>query len=217
MRVKLVSLVGVGLLAVILLVGPGSLPGRTQAQAPVSSPQPTPFKNRSLVGATPAEVAEYALAGVRANMRIVSGTPQVLLARAVKASELPSLGIPFPSDWEDDNPPLMLVIIHGDIDVTGYFLGMGKPLPPRKGGMYIAFVYDLRAGMPTLTLTSGAGGKFRIALNSPNLPDDPILATPGPTMDPRLLPPTPVTQPLRLPYGSILPPPPTPRPGQHPN
>ncbi|MBI3979037.1 MAG: hypothetical protein HY331_12710 [Chloroflexi bacterium] len=197
----LFSLIGVGLLTALLVAG------TTVAQKPVPQVAPTPFANRSLIGASPAEVGEYALADVRANMRIVSGEPKVVLVRPVRAADLPGLGLGNVY-FAGPEPPLMLVIVRGDIDVRNYFPSFTNMDPNtwhwRVG--YIAFIMDLRAGMPSGVRTSVTGGRFRTALNDPTLPDEPppLIATPRPvTPNPRILPmPTPNLGPLPTPTPS---------------
>ncbi len=44
---------------------------------------------------------------------------------------------------------------------------------------YIGYIFDLEIGVPTATLTSKNGGRFRKALNQPNLPDDLQPGEPG--------------------------------------
>jgi hypothetical protein len=132
----------------------------------------SPFKPHSLVSALPTEIGQAAIDHTLAQFSIMSGSPQVLLTRSITVKDLPSLGLP-KINFAALEPPLMLVILKGDFDISN--LPGGGNIPKsnwhwRVG--YIAYVMDLKAGLPTLTMGSPQGGIFRKALNNPNLPDD---------------------------------------------
>lgn len=158
----------------------------------------------TLLGASSEQIAQRAIEYTYLRFRVLSGTPVVLLSRPVLASELPSLGlgsVPYP----DNNPPLHLVILRGDFDVRGVLPGWDLP-PAQSRVQYVGYVFDLRAGVPTLYLTSYQGGLFKRALNDPSLPDEPVAsprAVPPPGAPPRVR--EPVLPPPQLPEGSPLP------------
>jgi hypothetical protein len=118
---------------------------------------------------SPNEVAQVALDYTKASGYVNSGTPQVALARSVNNDELLKLDldtIPFSTI---EQPPLVLVILKGDFMVNmPRAVANNGPRPAQ----YIGYVYDLWAGLPTLTITAPHGGVFRKALNDPSLPDD---------------------------------------------
>jgi hypothetical protein len=124
-------------------------------------------------------------------------------------ADLPALGLT-EIGFAGDVPPLMLVIVHGDIDITQtQTASLVVPAMRRPRVKYIAYVFDLRAGVPTLMETSIRGGKFRRALNDPSLPDDIPLVSPNVTKGlsvPDMPHPTPYpTTTIRTPYGAIAP------------
>ena len=165
------------------------------------------FERKSLVNASVEEVKQRALEYTSARFKIVSGTPEVVLARPVISAELPNLGLGthLPGSPEI---PMMLVVVHGNIDVTN----LRSPTPREyrhRQVEYIAYVFDLIAGFPMITATSHRGGAFRSLLNNPNLPEDlfpearrrverPSTAEATPEQSIR-------TIPYNRPYGSISP------------
>lgn len=159
-----------------------------------------------LVGASAQDVAQRAIEFSRANFRSVNGTPEVKLARPVLASQLPSLGL-YGVPYADNDPPLMLVILHGDFDIAGGFPGWDRNITPgRKIQVsHVAYVFDLRLGAPTLIATSPRGGRFRQALNDPSLPLDPTPVAAPPLPAGYALTPAPTAPPYRGPYGATLP------------
>jgi hypothetical protein len=137
--------------------------------------------------------------------------PRVVLARRVVAAELPSLGFESLA-FLTEEPPLMLVIVRGDFDITRGTLGTSKLDPTNWHWRvsHIAYVYDLLAGMPILTLTSPRGSLFRRALNDPTLPED-TLPNGSPVPTPRGRPSLPDARPSTpavrgLSYGAVAPP-----------
>ena len=191
------------LVSIVLLVAASS--GR------VVEAQAGPFKPpRPLVGASPEEVGQAAKDYTAGQFKVLSGTPTVLLARPVTKEDLPKLGLPEIGFSASEDPPLMLVALKGDFDVSS--LQMSGGASPWKVG-YIVYVFDLKAGMPTLTLVSPRGGTFRTLLNDPTLPED-TAQTPNtaqntnqPTEDPNIpLPsPVPANPSHKYPYGTIAP------------
>ena len=88
----------------------------------------------------------------------------------------------------------------GDFDVSD-IRRSGKGLLPLRAA-YIVYVFDLKAGAPTLIQYSADGSHFRQLLNDPRLPEP--ASTPGlsdePVPDIPLMAPAPTA-----PYGSIAP------------
>src|SRR5581483_3837918 len=78
----------------------------------------------------PTEVAEWAKRHVSNFVNIASGSPQVLLSRTVRASELPTLGLPFGNvNVVDGAPPLVLVVLRGDFRSDGQLFAGGNAPP----------------------------------------------------------------------------------------
>ena len=173
--------------------------GGAQAQDNTAKPRP-------LTNANADEVAQLALNYTQNQFRVVSGVPAVLLARRVSSKDLPSLGIAG-LDYLTADEPLMLVIMRGDFDVSN-MIGHTADEPASRVG-YIAYLYDLWAGTPTAIMTSPNGGRFRTALNDPNLPED-LPVTPAqsagmaPVTGPQVAPPTALPPSSnKLPYGAV--------------
>lgn len=132
------------------------------------------WARRSLLMATPEEVGSYAVGHSVATGLVASGAPEVALVRSVTTADLSGLGLP-PLNFSAQEPPLSLVILRGDFELAGHVPGTGSfdPSSWQHRVQYMAFVYDLNAGIPALTTWSPLGGSFRAALNDPNLPEDP--------------------------------------------
>ncbi len=167
----------------------------TVLPTPVGTPQgimaPTPGPRKPLGNASPEEVGQAAIAFAFEERRVISGTPQVLLARSVTLQEVGNLGLGQSSFGSSEQPPLMLVILKGDfnkeVSFGGYqrselcLLIKGRPssCPAPKHYQYIGYVYDLWASAPTIFMQSKDGSIFRQALNDPSLPtDETPLSTP---------------------------------------
>ncbi len=136
----------------------------------------------------PTEVAEWAKRHVSNFVNIASGSPQVLLSRTVRASELPTLGLPFGNvNVVDGAPPLVLVVLRGDFRSDGQLFAGGNAPPAAQVAQvkYVALVYDLWAGLPTSVYISPNGGLLRRVLNDPSLPDDPSPPATAPTARPQ--------------------------------
>ncbi len=134
----------------------------------------------SLVGASPDEVGKVAINDVLEQNMVRSGTPQVILARHIDAAEVEGLGIGCYNSHVIETPPLMLVVVKGDFDVSNQpGMSMAGPNPVLYVS-YIAFVFDLWAGQPTLTMFSPDGRGLQKALNDPTLPSVTSSGTPTP-------------------------------------
>jgi hypothetical protein len=114
-------------------------------------------------------IASAALQWTRISF-IVRGTPKVILIRSVTIEDLSKLGL---SEGAGVNTQgsLKLVIIKGEFDLSTLRGGFSSKKEKVKAS-YVGYVFDLEAGLPMATLTSKNGGRFRKALNQPNLPDD---------------------------------------------
>lgn len=168
------------------------------------------FTPRPLVGASLDEVGQAARAYTCNHYRIMGDTPRVRLVRPITAAQLPSLGL---SEvyFAAEEPPLMLVILRGDFDLRGA-RGTERLDPSAWHWQvkYLAYVFDLRAGIPASIQTSPEGGAFRIALNDPNLPDDlpkrPPSSPPASSPVQTLIPlPSQGTPSRQMPYGAVPP------------
>jgi hypothetical protein len=180
------------IVAALLLIG-GILATRSVSANKIGNP--------SMLSASPEEIGNAAIEYTRQNLNIISGTPQVVLNRSVTIPELPNLGLAAMSTPANP-PPTWLVILKGDFDVSNLPGGAG-PMQQLKA-TYIAYVFDLRAGTPTLVQTSLTGGEFRKALNDPSLPDDYKPVPQASKAD--QIPVTPTVSPLNpLPYGVVAP------------
>jgi len=139
----------------------------------------------SLVDATADQIGRAAVEWALANGEVATGTPKVALARSVTVDEISRVGLPRVSFDGGETPPLALVIMEGEFDLSG-LAAMGAP-----GGSgrlkYVAYVMDLRAGMPTLIQGSRNGGLFRAALGNPSLPNDGSAGAAVPTGRPRVI------------------------------
>jgi hypothetical protein len=155
-----------------------------------------------LLNASPGQVAQYAVKYTQTRFRVLSGSPVVRLARAVKTADLPTLGLPS-LHFTCEEPPLMLVILQGDFDMRA-LRGNGTAAASLSRVAYIGYVSDLRAGMPSMTATSVTGSMFRTALADPTIPEATPL-TPPPSGVPAIpLPPKPEST-ARCAYGSVAP------------
>lgn len=182
-RVKMLALVG------LVTLGGLGLAGYIDAQ--VGEAQ-SAFRPRPLIGASREEIGQHAVDQLKVTAKSVDGAPQVVLTRPVTTAELPALGLQgFGTIWERcEEPPLVLVVLQGDFDVTGRVKGQSKV-------KYVAYVYDLSTGMAPFTAWSGDGTGLKKALNDPSQPDDPrdlapaaaAVQAPRPAASPSPLPP----------------------------
>lgn len=130
---------------------------------------------RSLVDATPAEVGRYAVEYTIARYVVVSGTPRLLLARRVTVADLGILGFGRVG-FTCATPPLVLAIIQGSFDVSTLFPTIAMPPRPEPAA-YLVYVFDLRAGVPSLTMAERSDTATRRALSLAVAPE-PSVATP---------------------------------------
>jgi hypothetical protein len=137
---------------------------------------------RNLIGASPEQVAQFALQYVGNQVDTRGVTPQVLLSRPVKDEELPSLGFDCIVFGTIEQPPLALVIMKGRFFVGGSMGGGGGEFE------YLAYIFDVWSAQAEVRDVSVNGSIFRTALNDPSLPTPepmfsraPICETPGPT------------------------------------
>ncbi len=124
----------------------------------------------SLTGASQPQVAQFAVEYTQQEFRVLSGSPQVVLTRSVKAGELEGLGLDPVNLASIEEPPLMLVIVKGDF-------GLGTTTAStldrdRWRFSYISYVFDEWSARSASTVASAKGGVFRKVLNDPSLPND---------------------------------------------
>ncbi|OKH26417.1 hypothetical protein [Chroogloeocystis siderophila] len=167
------------------------------------------FQARSLTNASPQEVQQAAINYTLANsseFTVRSGAIKTVFTRPITFAEFPSIGLG-EVNFIGEEPPMMLVVVKGDFDTTDFvpsFSNESQPtLKERIKAKYIAYVFDLRAGRPTLTTTALTGGYFRKVLNDSSLPDEPKLIKPEPGM-PEAVPALSNPPAKKLPYGSII-------------
>lgn len=115
---------------------------------------------RGLIDATPEGIQEAALELTRARYDVLSGTPQVVLARPARPGDLGTPEVSCPASPEDGPVP-WLVILHGDFDVRRGMIGGGHITERFPPAHYIAYVYDLRLGLPSTTQISVDGSSMR--------------------------------------------------------
>lgn len=171
---------------------PAAPPTRTVRRAAATATRErffyTPLVNRS-----PAELAEYArrLICCSSYVRAVNGTPEILVARPVLATELAPLALPDLRNF-DNEPPLVLMIARGN------FVDLGDPFGSPTYH-YVSYIFDASTGAIMAWTFSRDGAPFRYALNDPSLPESTAVvpATPRPrlpggieyvTLDPSLFP-----------------------------
>lgn len=178
-RLKLIFcllLAGIGVALLNKLLMPNSAIAESQNAVPNASTLSMPsssfnFTRQSLTSALPQEVGQVALNYTSARFKVLSGTPNVVVARKPTINDLSALGFPT-NEYDPEDNPLMLVVLKGDFDVSN-IRGRANSKWHRQVE-YIAYLFDLRAGVPTLTQTSAKGGILRKLLNNPSLPDDPV-------------------------------------------
>lgn len=185
----LIPLVGIS----ILLLGLASF-----SLLPRVGAQITEYNAKPLVGASIEEVKQAALRYTQNRFSILGKTPNFLLIRSVTTADLPQLGLA-EIHFAGQEPPLMLVAMRGDFDVTHLSRGGSRTTPWRVS--YIVYVFDLNVGAPAFTAVSPHGGSFRKLLNDPTLPDDGSPDQPAPIVS-TLAP----SNPLNLPPGAVAPP-----------
>lgn len=157
----------------------------------------------SLVNASMKDVTEAALKHTQARFQVLSEQITVPLARPVIKEDLPRSGLP-EIDFGGEYPPLALVVLKGEFDVQNLRRGAASDTPWNV--KFIAYVFDLKAGVPTLTLVSHDGSIFRDLLNDPSLPlprpEVNQTGRPEEGVEPLL----PVAPAHKIPYGAMEPP-----------
>lgn len=130
-----------------------------------------PYRAHSLVHATSMEIAQAALDYTNASYIVIDASPVVVFNKQINASKITALQIPCPAYTPQDEPPLALVIIKGTFDGNSF----GRPSESMTipNIHYIGYVINLNTGSPSAIIPSINGGRFKMALNDPNIPDDP--------------------------------------------
>ncbi|MBW4487255.1 MAG: hypothetical protein KME12_05645 [Trichocoleus desertorum ATA4-8-CV12] len=165
------------------------------------------LKRRSLINASKQELEQVALNFLKVDnlqFKVLNGSPKVVLNLPITLPELEAIDLGFSPIGEV--PPLALVVIKGNFDATEFVPSVeddGK-LKPFKT-QYIAYVVDLRAGVPTLTAAGLSGKYFRDVLNDPDIPDEPKTPIGPETGQPETLPGPNIQSLPKLPYGSLIP------------
>jgi hypothetical protein len=170
-RRRLLGICMLPAIAGLIVVGAIALFGMHTNAAGDTTVPPHP---NALTNASMQQVAQVALNEVQSDFAIQSGTPQVVLTKAIARGDLPKLNLPSIPGTSIEDPPLMLVIIKGDFG-SSTFPSIAATGPAQHYA-YVGYVYDLWAGVPTVTLASRTGGEFRAVLNDPTLPVEPIPA-----------------------------------------
>lgn len=176
MRKNVVSrgLIGVVLIAGILLVSiqnsrPGNRPvGALPAINPAitTGPYRFGFGVRNLIGATPEDVGRYAQEYAQARRMIRTGTPDVLISRPVTRQEYTALGLGCLPDFAAvEQPPLMLVILKGDIDLNWMPGPVGNIAEDGRKNNYAAYIFDVWSAQLVSFQGSYTGGLFSKVLN----------------------------------------------------
>lgn len=192
MQTKTRWIVRLSPLALLLAAGLAVLVVAHETQATRANP---------LALASDAQIEDAAVKFTETRLNVVSGVPVVRVLRHVTSAELPALG--FQVRFSNEEPPLALVILQGDFDVSN-LRGVGRHPEVITRVRYIAYVYDLWAGYPALIQTSPAGGEFAVVLNDASLP-----RAPQRPIDPNAIPGVPqpalTSHPSPQAYGSTAP------------
>jgi len=157
------------------------------------------FKAHPLAGSSPEELGHVALQYTQGMYPSLSGTSQVVLVRPVTTKEVGTLGLGYLDFASIETPPLMLVIIKGDFDTSNTLASIYPSTKSKWRSQYIGYVFDMWAGVPSLTITSPQGGAFRKVLNDPTLPAKP------PGDNPASVPPPMPPEHKTLHYGAVAP------------
>lgn len=162
------------------------------------------FKVRPLIDASQEEVIQAAINFTRANFAIISGIPQVVLVRPITTEQFPSLGFGEVGGSLDEK--LMLVVLKGNFDASR-LIPIGDSSKPnnRVVTKYIAYVFDLRSGIPTYTVGGLRGKYFRELLKDISIPD---ISLPQPREAPDTVEAVPAEKlpaAVKLPYGTTIP------------
>jgi len=155
----------------------------------------------SLVNAPMEDVTDAALKYTQTRFQVLSKQITVPLARTVIKEDLPLSGLP-QIDFGGEDPPLALVVLKGEFDVRNMGRGAASDTPFKV--KFIAYVFDLKAGIPTLILASVDGSMFRDLLNDPSLPLPAVNQSGRP--EEGVEPPVPVAPAHKIPYGAMEPP-----------
>ncbi len=167
-RNLVISILLIGGLALLLPVFLGS----GHADGTASSGSNFTYGTTSLIGANPGQVGQFATQFVQHQLK-VTAISQVLLSRPATTEEMATLGLAciFPGGGYDKQA-LMFVILKGNFDFSTMPTGATSVVPQNQTVSYVAYLFDLKSAHPVYLTGSKYGGKFRRALNNPNLPED---------------------------------------------
>jgi len=188
------GLVLAGIVALLVNVANSEKMGSV-AHVPAAQADSFHYGAKNLNGASPEQVGQFAIEYAQHHVK-VRDTPQVVLARRIKPGDLPKLGLGCPLTMASiEEPPLMLVILKGNFDVSR--VRSGSSVIGINEVPYISYVFDHWSAAHMLFQTSVTGGRFRIALNDSTLPID---ESSGPMVCP-----TEIPTKKTLHYGDIAP------------
>ena len=122
------------------------------------------------------EAGDFAIEYTRRKMNVLSENLQVLHTQSIASEDLPPLGFP----EVKSNHPLVLVIIRGDIDISGAWPGAGQG---NTRYPYINYVFDLEEGEPVAVLAELNDDILKRALD-PSLRITDIPQPPEPISEP---------------------------------
>ena len=121
----------------------------------------------NMLGLSPQQVAQAAQSHATVHLHSPTST-QVVYAQVITPEQMPNMGLPCRSYATIETPPLVLVVLKGDFNTSGLKGHRGSP----ERVQYLAYLYDIWAGVPTMTFTSSGGGTFRKLLNDPTIAED---------------------------------------------
>jgi hypothetical protein len=134
----------------------------------------TIFQKRPLTSASEKEIRQAAVNYTLANscqFKVLTGTPEAIFARPIKVAEIPSTGFG-EFDFGGKEPPLMLVVVKGNFDISGSISRGFQTSNPPRSTKYTAYIFDLQTGTPIFSATGLTGKYFRNALGDSTIPDD---------------------------------------------
>ncbi len=155
-------LAGVGMVMLNRVLILNSAMAESQNAVPNASTPSMPsnsfnFIRRSLTSALPQQVGQVALDYTHTRFKTLSGIPNVVVVRKPTTNDFSALGFPT-EEYDPQDNPLMLVVLKGDFDVSNMRGRANSKWHTRVA--YIAYLFDLRAGVPTLTQTSAKVGRL---------------------------------------------------------
>ncbi len=160
-----------------------NMPVNVRAAAPTiavpSQPGRFMYGSPNLRGASDLEFAQFVQDFALKRLQ-AKNTPKILLARAVTAEEMPSLGLGCtPNFMTIEEPPVMAAILQGEFDFRGAGPGFRNIKPVAGKAWYVYYLFDVWSARPVVTIASPDGAEFKQALHDPTLPDKPAARLPA--------------------------------------